>query len=35
MGQMTNNVAAARALRDELLADNHRPAYHIITPEGH
>ena len=35
MGQMTKIVAAARALRDQLLADNHRPAYHIITPEGH
>ncbi len=31
----SRNVAATRALHDDLLADRHRPTYHIVTPEGH
>ena len=27
-------VADARAVRDQLLADPHRPGYHFVTPEG-
>ena len=27
-------AAAARALRERLLADPHRPGYHFVIPEG-
>ena len=28
-------IAAARELRERLLADPHRPTYHFVAPEGH
>jgi sucrose-6-phosphate hydrolase SacC (GH32 family) len=31
---MSDLIAAARRLREALLADPHRPTYHITTPEG-
>lgn len=31
---MKPEIHAARALRAKLLADPHRPLYHIVTPEG-
>ncbi len=31
---MSDQVQAARELRNRLLQDRHRPAYHVIAPEG-
>ena len=31
---MEELIQATRELRDHLISDPHRPAYHIITPEG-
>ncbi len=34
MIDMSNANAAARSLREKLLADRHRPGFHFVVPEG-
>jgi sucrose-6-phosphate hydrolase SacC (GH32 family) len=33
-GTESSLIASARAMREKLLADPHRPAYHFVVPEG-